>query len=57
MCWVIYKEGLDIQLAHSRPPLTQYLMTKNNNIVTTCILANYPKRDPNICQKTYTIYR
>ena len=31
-------------------------MKKNNNTITTCTLANYPVRYPNICQKTYTIY-
>ena len=50
----IYKEGLDILLAHPEPSLCQYLTKKNNNIVTTCTLANYPIRDPNICHKTYT---
>ena len=49
--WAIYKEGIDIQLAHSRPSLHQYLMKKNNNTVTTCTLANCLIRDPNICQK------
>ena len=29
---------------------------KNNNTVTTCTLANCPVRDPNICQRIYTIY-
>ena len=47
----IYKEGLDTQLAHSGPSLHQYLMKKNKSTVTTCTLANYPIRDPNICQK------
>ena len=53
----IYKEGIDIQLPHARPSLCQYLMKKNNNTVTTCTPANCPISDPNICQKTYTIYR
>ena len=53
----IYKKGLDIQLAYSGPSLRQYPTKKNNNTVTTCTLANSPIRDPNICQKTYTIYR
>ena len=52
----IYKEELDIQLAHSRPSLCQYLTKKNNNTITTCTQANCPIRDPNICQKAYTIY-
>ena len=57
ICRAIYKEVLDIQLAHSRLSLCQYLIKKNNNNnVTTCTVANYPLRDPNICQKTYTIY-
>ena len=30
---------------------------KNNNTLTTYILANFPIRYPNVCQKTYTIYR
>ena len=51
-----YKERLDIQLAHSRPLLCQYLTKKNHNTITTCTVANCPIRDPNICQKTYTIY-
>ena len=53
----IYKEGLDIQLAHSGPSQHQYLMKKNNNTITTYTLVNCPIRDPNICLKTYTIYR
>ena len=52
----IYKEGLDIQVSHSGPTLHQYLTKKNNNTIT-CTLANSPIREPNICQKTYTIYR
>ena len=55
MFWIPWK-GLDIQLAQSRPSLHQYLMRKNDNTFTTCTLANYPIQDPNICQKTYTIY-
>ena len=51
ICRAIYKEGLDLQLAHSEPSLHQYLTKKNNNTITTCILANYPIRDLNICQK------
>ena len=53
----IYKEGLDIQLAQPGPSLRQYLTKKNNNTITTHTLANCPIRDPNIYQKTYTIYR
>ena len=49
------KEGLDIQLPHSRPSLRQYLTMKNNNTITTCTLANCPIRDPNM-SKTYIIY-
>ena len=48
---VIYKEGLDVQLAHSGPSLHQYLTKKNNNTVSTCTLANCPIRDLNICKK------
>ena len=48
----IYKERLDIQLARYRFSLRQFLTKKNNNT-----LANCPIRDPNICQKTYSIYR
>ena len=55
--WAIYKGGLDIQLAHSGLSLRQYLTKKNNYTITTCTLANSPIRDPNICQKTFTIYR
>ena len=53
----IYKEGLDIQLTQFKSSVCQYWTKRNNNTITTCILANCPKRDPNICQKTYTIYR
>ena len=53
----INKEGLDIQLAHPGSSLRQYLTKKNNNTITTCTQANCPIRYPNICQKTYTIYR
>ena len=53
----IYMEGLDIQLAHSGPSRRQYVTKKNNNTVETGTLGNCPKRDPDICQKTYTIYR
>ena len=53
--WAIYKDGLDIRLALSGPPQCQYRTKKNNNAITTCILANCPITDPNICQKTYTI--
>ena len=53
----IYKEGQDMQLAHSGLSLRQYITKKNNNTITTCTLAHCPIRDPNICQKTYTIYR
>ena len=52
----IYKKGLDIQLAHSGPTLRQYLTKKNNNAVTTCTLANCPRKDPNICQKKLTLF-
>ena len=57
MCKQISKEGLDIQLAHSRPSLRQYLTKKYNNTITTCTLANCPIRNSNIRQKTYAIYR
>ena len=43
-------------MAYSKPSLRQYLMKKNNNTITTCTLANCTIRDPNICQKPYTIY-
>ena len=52
----VCKEGIYIQLAHPGSSLRQY-QTKKNNTITTCTLANCPNRDPNICQKTYTIYR
>ena len=45
ICRAIYKEGLDIQLAHSGASLCQYLMKKNNNTITTCTLADCPIRD------------
>ena len=57
ICRAIYKEGLDIQMTHSGPSLCQYPTKKNDNTITTCILANCPIRHPNICLKTYTIYR
>ena len=43
----IYKEGLNIQLAHSGPLLHQYLTKKNNNTIAICILANCLIRDLN----------
>ena len=51
----IYKEELDIQLAHTGLSL-HHQMKKNNITITTCTLANCPIRDPDICQKTYTIH-
>ena len=45
----IYKEALDIQLAHFGPSLCQYLTKKNNKTVTTYTQANCQIRDPNIC--------
>ena len=53
----IYKEGLDIKLVHSGPSLRQYLTKKNNNTIITQTLANFPIKNPKICQKNYTIYR
>ena len=53
----IYKEGLDIKLAHCGPLLRQYLTKKNNNTITTSSLANCPTKNRNTCPKTYTIYR
>ena len=47
----IYKEGLDIQLAHSGPSLCQNLTKKNSNTIITCTQTNWPIRDPNLCQK------
>ena len=52
----IYKEGFDIQLAHFRPSLRQYLTKKNNNTVTTCTLAHCSVRDPNIYAKRITLF-
>ena len=52
----IYQEGLNIQLAHFGPSPCQYLMKKNHNTITTCTQVNCSLRDPNTCQKTYTIY-
>ena len=53
----IYKEGLEIQLAHSSPSLGQYLTKKNPNTIAICTLADCLIRKPNIFQKVYTIYR
>ena len=57
ICRAIDKNRLDKQLAYSGPSLYQYLTKKNNNTVTTCTLAIYPIRDPNICHKTYTLFK
>ena len=53
---VIYKEGLDIQLAYSGPSLRQYLTKKNNNTVTTCSLANSPIKESKYMAKNL-LYR
>ena len=51
----IYKEEVDIQMANSGTS-RQYLTNKKKNTVTACTLANCSRRDPNTCQKTYSIY-
>ena len=53
----IYTKGLDVQLAHYPPSLREYLTKKNNHTVTTFTLVHCSIRYPNICHKTYTIYR